>query len=163
MPDVLDPTEMFFTNFEPKTQNRFKLYIEGVPAFIVKASNRPTFTTSANKIDNINTQFYTKSGKQEWGTFSLTLYDPIVPSAAQSVMEWIRLSHEEITGRDGYSDFYKKDLTMHLVGPIGDIVEEWIIKGAFIINYEGGPLDQSVGDIVESTIEIRPDYCILNF
>ena len=38
---------------------------------------------------------------------AITLYDPVVPSV---VMEWVRLHHESVTGRDGYSDFYKKDI-----------------------------------------------------
>ena len=59
---------------------------------------------------------------------TMTLYDPITPSGAQAVMEWIRLHHESVTGRDGYSDFYKKDLTINVLGPVGDIVSEWIIK-----------------------------------
>jgi hypothetical protein len=47
-------------------------------------------------------------------------------------MEWVRLHHESVTGRDGYSDFYKKDLTFNVLGPVGDIVSEWVIKGALI-------------------------------
>ncbi len=42
----------------------------------------------------------------------ITLYDPIVPSGAQSVMEWVRTSHESLTGRDVYADFYKKDINV---------------------------------------------------
>ena len=30
----------------------------------------------------------------------------------------------QLTGRDGYSDFYKKDLTVNVLGPVGDIVSE---------------------------------------
>ena len=48
----------------------------------------------------------------------VTLYDPIVPSGAQSVIEWIRLHHESVTGRDGYSDMYKKDITFNVLGPV---------------------------------------------
>ena len=40
---------------------------------------------------------------------TLGLYDPVTPSGAQAVMEWARLAHESVTGRDGYSDFYKKE------------------------------------------------------
>jgi hypothetical protein len=47
----------------------------------------------------------------------MTLFDPITPSGAQAVMEWVRLHHESVTGRDGYSDFYKKDLTLDILGP----------------------------------------------
>jgi hypothetical protein len=46
-------------------------------------------------------------------------------------MEWVRLSHESVTGRDGYSDFYKKDIRFNALGPVGDVVEEWICKGAY--------------------------------
>ena len=56
----------------------------------------------------------------------------IVPSGAYRVMEWVRLHHESVTGRDGYSDFYKKEIKFNLLGPVGDKVEEWILKGDFI-------------------------------
>jgi hypothetical protein len=82
-------------------------------------------------LNHINVQRFVK-GKTTWGTIALTLYDAITPSGAQSVMEWVRLHHESVTGRDGYSDFYKKDLTVNILGPVGDIVSEWIIKGAII-------------------------------
>ena len=33
---VLDPNEIFFTAFEPKQANRFIMYMDGFPAYIVK-------------------------------------------------------------------------------------------------------------------------------
>ena len=42
MAELLDPSEIMFTPFEPKTQNRFIMYIEGIPAFTIKAMNRPS-------------------------------------------------------------------------------------------------------------------------
>ena len=50
----------------------------------------------------------------------------------QLVMEWVRLHKESVTGRDGYSDFYKKDVTFNVLGLVGDKVEEWTLKGAMI-------------------------------
>ena len=44
-------------------------------------------------------------------------------------MEWVRTSHESITGRDGYADFYKKDIQCYLLGPVGDKIEQWTLKG----------------------------------
>ena len=49
-------------------------------------------------------------------------------------MEWVRLHHESVTGRDGYSDFYKKDITFNSLGPVGDKVEEWTLKGGNIFS-----------------------------
>jgi hypothetical protein len=103
-------------------------------------------------------------GKTTWGPISFTLFDPITPSGAQSVMEWVRLHHESVTGRDGYSDFYKKDLTFNVLGPVGDIVSEWIIKGALITSANFGDYNWDTENAAqEITMEVQPDYCVLNF
>jgi hypothetical protein len=107
MAQLLDPTEVMFTSFEPKMSNRFIMYIEGIPAYLVKAANRPEIANGKVTIDHINVRRYVK-GRSEWSSLSISLYDPVVPSAAQAAMEWVRLHHESVTGRDGYSDFYKK-------------------------------------------------------
>ena len=93
----------------------------------------------------------------------MTLYDPITPSGAQACMEWARLSYESVTGRAGYSDFYKKDITLNILGPVGDIVSEWIVKGAFITNFAQGSFDWSSSETAELTITVAMDYCILNY
>ena len=130
MPEILDPAEIMFQSWEPKQTNRFFMYIEGIPSFIIKAAGRPQLTSTVTVLDHINVDRKVK-GKSRWQDITITLYDPIVPSGAQSVMEWIRLGHESVTGRDGYSDFYKKDITFNMLGPVGDKVEEWVLKGAW--------------------------------
>ena len=102
-------------------------------------------------------------GKGAWQPIDVTLYDPVVPSGAQSVMEWIRLSHESVTGRDGYSDFYKKDVSFNLLGPVGDKVEEWTLKGAYVNDAQFGEMDFATNDPVEITVQLRYDYAILQF
>ena len=88
----------------------------------------------------------------------------MVPSGAQAVMEWIRLSHESVTGRDGYSDFYKKDIVLNMLGPIGDVVGEWIIKGAFVKTFDAGEYDWANGDAaVNLSITLAMDYCVLQY
>ena len=160
---ILDPNEIFFTAFEPKQPNRFIMYIDGIPSFMVKAVGAVSLTQGSVKLNHMNVSRYVK-GKTEWNTISFTLFDPITPSGAQSVMEWVRLHHESVTGRDGYSDFYKKDLTMNVLGPVGDIVSEWIIKGAFITSADFGDFNwDEDASAQELSIEVQPDYCVLNF
>ena len=101
---------MFYTMWEPKTKNRFVLNIDGIPTYLMRKTDRPKWTQERKTIDYINLQWFFK-GKTTWQEMSIELYDPIVPSAAQAVFEWFRLSHESVTGRDGYQDFYKKDIT----------------------------------------------------
>ena len=100
MPDIIDPSQIIFTQFEPKIKNRSIMYVEGIPAYLIRAAARPTITFEEIALDHINTKRYVK-GKGEWEQLEITLYDPIVPSGAQAVMEWVRLHKESVTGRDG--------------------------------------------------------------
>ena len=159
---TVDPNEIMFRAFEPKVQNRFIMYMDGIPSFMVKNVKAPTFTDNVIKLDHINS--YRKiRGKREWQDMTMVLYDPVTPSGAQAVMEWARLSYESVTGRAGYSDFYKKDLTLNVLGPVGDIVGEWQIKGAFLTNADFGQFVWTSDAVVDLSITIAMDYCVLNY
>jgi len=162
MADVLSFDKIFYTNFEPKLANRFIMEIDGVPSFMIKTANRPKLESEVVELDHINLKRKIK-GKSNWTDITITLYDPIVPSGAQAVMEWIRTSHESITGRDGYSDFYKKNIDFYMLGPVGDKVENWKIVGAFISSAEFGDVDWSSNDPVMISLTITYDYAILEF
>ena len=162
MAELLDPTEIFYTAYEPKMANRFIMYIEGVPAYLIRTAGRPQITFEEIELDHINVKRYVK-GKGTWDTLEVTLYDPIVPSGAQAVMEWVRLHKESVTGRDGYSDFYKKDVTFNVLGPVGDKVEEWTLKGTWIQSANFNDLDFASSDPVDIELTLRYDYAILQF
>ena len=160
---VLDPNEIFYTAFEPKQANRFILYMDGMPSYIIKGVSAVTLTQGVVTLNHINVERKVK-GKSIWQNVTMTLFDPITPSGAQATMEWVRLHHESVTGRDGYSDFYKKDLTINTLGPVGDIVSEWILKGAFIVNSNFGEYNwDTVDQAVNLSIEVSIDYAVLNF
>jgi len=160
--EVLEPSEIMFTAFEPKVQNHFIMYIDGVPSYLVKSVASPAFDAGEIILDHINTYRKVK-GKVRWQDMAMTLYDPVTPSGAQSVMEWARLAHESVTGRDGYSDFYKKDLVLNVLGPVGDVVSEWIIKGAYAKTANFGAYDWSNEAAVSIDLTIAMDYCVLNY
>ena len=162
MAEVLEFNEMFYTNFEPKMKNRFIMNIDGIDSYLIKTANRPTISFEPVTLDHINVKRKLK-GKGEWQDVEITLYDPIVPSGAQQVMEWVRTSHESLTGRDGYADFYKKDVNFFMLGPVGDKIEQWTLKGAFITNAAFNDLDWASNDPAEITLTLSYDYAILEF
>ena len=162
MADLIDPQDIMFTPFEPKLKNRFIMEIDGIPAFMIKTAQRPQIQFDEVVLEHMNVTRYVK-GKGRWQQLQITLYDPIVSSASQAVMGWVRLSHESVTGRDGYSDFYKKDVTFNVLGPVGDKVEEWTLKGSYITDAQFGDLDFASSDPVEITLTLRYDYAILQF
>jgi hypothetical protein len=163
MAEVLEFNEMFYTNFEPKMKNRFIVEIDGIPSYLVRVANRPTIQFETVVLDHINVKRKLK-GKGDWQDVAITLFDPIVPSGAQAVMEWIRTSHESLTGRDGYAEFYKKDVDFYMLGPVGDKIEQWKLKGAFISQANFGDLDWSnATDPATIEITLTYDYAILEF
>ena len=160
---ILNSNDIFFTAFEPKQTNRFIMYMDGIPSYLVKGVGAVSLTQTAVALNHINIQRYVK-GKTIWNTIQFTMYESITPSGAQAVMEWVRLGHESVTGRDGYSDFYKKDIKFNVLGPVGDIVSEWIIKGAVITEANFGDYNwDDDGTPVNITVTVQPDYCILNY
>jgi hypothetical protein len=136
--------------------------INGIESYIIKTASRPTFTSEVVELDHINVKRKIK-GKSTWDDINITLYDPIVPSGAQQVMEWVRSSHESLTGRDGYAAFYKKDITFYLLGPVGDKVEQWTLKGAFISSANFGELDWASNDPLSIELTLVYDYAILEY
>lgn len=160
--NLVAENEMFFNTFEPKLKNRFIMYLDGVPSYLVRRATRPRMSNDAKKLPHINIFRYVK-GRSEWQPVTLTLYDPVAPSGAQAVMEWVRLGHESVTGRDGYADFYKKDLVLNMLGPVGDKIEEWVLKGCVITEVDFGEASWDTDDLAEITLTVQPDYAILSY
>ncbi len=165
MAEILSFDKMFYTNFEPKMKNRYIMEFSdlSIPSYVVSAANRPNIQFETVKLDHINVYRKLK-GKGEWQDLEITLYDPIVPSAAQAVMEWVRLSHESITGRDGYGEMYKKNIDFYMLGPVGDKIEQWKLVGAFISQANFGDLAyNSANEPATIELTLSYDYAILEF
>lgn len=160
---VLNSNEIFFYTFEPKVKNRYIMTIAGIPAFMISKVSPPKFRDPIIKVDHINTYFNIR-GKRKWENASMTLYDPINPSGVQAVMDWARLGYESVTGRAGYQDFYKQDIVLDMLGPVGDYVSEWIYKGAWVAEVSPDDLDWSDdGNPANISIVVAYDYAILNY
>ena len=162
MAETLGVQDMLPTKFEPKRMFRWILQIEGVDAFICKTAERPKITTEEFPIPWINSTRYV-TGRTTFGEMACTLHDPIAPSGAQQVMEWIRLAFESVSGRAGYADFYKRDVQLKLLDPVGTVVELWDIKGAWVKNAEFGGLDYSSNESSVITLSIRYDNAVLQY
>lgn len=159
---MLNSDDLFFKDFEPQLSHRFYMYIDGIPSYIIKAATKPSLQINPITIDHVNMKRKVQ-GKGEWQDITVTLYSPINPSGSQAAIEWIRLGYEWATGRTGYSDFYKKDLTLNAIGPVGDIVEEWILKGAWVSSANWGQFDWATDDLVNIELTITYDFALLSF
>jgi len=162
MAELLDVGDMVPENFEPKMKFRFILNIEGIDSYLVKSAQQPQMTFEEIEIPWINATRYV-AGKGKFNEMQITLHDPISPSGGQEVMEWLRLQYESVSGRSGYADYYKRDLQLKLLDPVGMVVSLWDIRGAFIKDSNFGELNFGTSETNEISMTLRYDNAVLNF
>jgi hypothetical protein len=149
--------------YEPKRQNRFILRFPsslGINEWFVESTARPHITIAPVEIPFLNTSTYV-AGRFTWNTINVTFRDPIGPSAAQALMEWVRLHAESVTGRMGYAAGYKKNVDLEMLDPTGVVVEKWILEGTFITSSDFGSLSYSDDKIATINTSLRMDRCVL--
>ena len=149
--------------YEPKKKNRFILTFDsslGINSWYVEKASRPSIKIDTKEIKFLNTETYV-AGSFAWDTISVTLRDPIGPSAAQAVMEWVRLHAESVTGRMGYAAGYKKDVNLEMLDPTGVAVEKWILQNCSITEAKFNEVSYDGSDIMTVDMTLRPDRCIL--
>lgn len=117
------PKELASMTFEPKARNRFICKIhtktgeELIPTWLIVSVDRP-------KVSGVSTS-------RKWSPLKVEIYDPIVPSASQILYEYL-LEPQPV------------DITIFVLGPVGDLVELWEIDNAFITTIDFGNLDWRV-------------------
>ena len=162
MPEILDTNTMLPNPYEPKRVFEWLLEIDGIDAFTAKTAQRPKKNHQHITVDWINEKRFL-AGKGEWQEVQIELYDPIAPSAAQKVKEWLRLVHDDATGRMGYASEYKKDFYLKLLDPKGVVVEKWLCKGAWAKEVDFQNLDYEQDSALTVSFTIRADKWFLEF
>lgn len=159
---LLNPSELNNVIFEPILQHRFMVYIDGIPAYLIKKIDGIGFEDGEVIIDHINT-YVKHRAKRRWKDITLSLYNPVAPSGAQAVMEWSRLQYELVTGRSSYLDIYARNLKFVAIDPIGSIVNEWIIKYAYIKDVKFGDWDWSSDAYTTIDLTLGNSGMLMNF
>ena len=149
--------------YEPLRKNRWMLRFPadlGIQEWTLESASRPHISQPAQEIQFLNTSTYVV-GRYTWGEINVVFRDPIGPSMSQALMEWVRLTSESVTGRQGYAIGYKRDVELEMLDPTGAVVQKWILKNCFISDCDFGDLAMSDDGLATITATLRPDYCIL--
>ena len=152
--------------YEPKKKNRWILRFPaplGIQEWWLGSAARPSITQDEVVIPFLNTETYVL-GKYRWNPIAVTFRDPIGPSAAQAIMEWVRLHSESVTGRQGYAAGYKQDVELEMLDPTGVVIEKWRLVNTWLqgdINF--GDLSYESGDLADISASLRFDYAVLLF
>ena len=149
--------------YEPKRKNRFIVRFPsslGINEWFVESAARPQIAINPVEIQFLNTSTYV-AGRFNWNPISVVFRDPIGPSAAQALMEWVRLHAESVTGRMGYASGYKKDIDLEMLDPTGVVVEKWILYGTFLTDVNFNNLAYSDDGVAHINATLRMDRCVL--
>lgn len=127
MSELLTKNEIIGCAFEPKMTSRFIVKMIGkdgkdiLQSFVVKSCDRPSV--------------YRENGKWVWNPIKIIAYDPVIPSSAQSLFLYTE------------NDCQEFDMTIEVLGPVGDAVEKWVFTDAQINAIDFGNLDWSTSDM----------------
>jgi hypothetical protein len=160
MAETLPVGKMLPVKWEPVMKNRALIEIEGIDYFLVKSFSAPQVQVEKVDIHWINVQRKV-AAKMTFQPMNVTLNQAIAPNATQQIQEWLRLSTEYISGRSGYSDFYKRDIVIKVLDPIGNVINRWEIRGAFLTDANFGEFSHESAEVQEIQLSIEYDvaYC----
>lgn len=150
-------------DYEPLRENRF--FVEfpselGIEVFKIRSFKKPSLKINSVSIPYLNANYFV-SGQYTWEEIDITFIDTIGPSTSQQIMEWIRLSTESLTSRQGYFSAMAKDLILKSLDPTGVPTQMWRIEKAIITSADFGKNDHTSDAIAEITVTIQPQRCIL--
>ena len=148
------------SEFEPKTIKRFIVKMTGqngetiVPSYVICSVSRPSFLRET--VEYPTPHFWEDSAepvtsKYSWLPLTMEVYDPISPSSSQRLIPFMD-KHE------------KFNLTINILGPVGDVVEEWEILGCEILGADLGVLNWADdGEPLKIKLTIKFDYAVFQF
>jgi hypothetical protein len=155
----------FDPQLTPKRQHRWLMTINGIPQWLVKKVNKPSFEISEVKHNYLNHTFY-YPGRVEYQKSEITLVDPVSPDAAGLMMQ--------LLAESGYSLPTSMDVTNTItkaraVGAMGDVritqidgsggmVDQFTFINAWLSSAKFGDLDYSSDELVDVTLSIRYDF-----
>lgn len=151
--------------YEPLRQNRFLFRFPsdlGIQEWWVASGSRPNIQLNPVAIPFLNAETYV-TGQAKWQPIQLQLRSAIGPSTDQAVMEWVRLAHESLTGRDGYAAAYTRDAEIDMLDPTGVAVSKWILKNCFPADANFGQLTYSSAELATVDITLQYYYAILAY
>lgn len=142
MPNIeqIDVQTMIGADYQPILTNHWTLEFNGFPAFIFFSADRPTWAVNKNEISYMN-KIRKVAGKTKYDDWKITLKEPVIPSIAQQCVEWLRVQYEIETGRQGYKDWYAKDLYVKLSDGPGFVIQKWLLKRAWITQFSPSGLN----------------------
>lgn len=156
--------EMMGVQYEVPLKYQYIVSIQGIPTYLCIQAELPKWSAGQVQLNYIN-QIRWQAGKVRWQPITLTVIDAYTPSGAQAIMALLRAKHEPATGRDGYyNNYVRKQMSIHILGPSGDVQKSWKLHNAWLQSADFGQLqyaDQNTP--LQINLTIRYDWAQLEY
>lgn len=162
-----DLDDLQLQDYTPAVQNLWKVTFPNIlgiklPSFTIKTATRPAWSFEEYIIDYMGQKRY-GAGKVEFEPFEFTSNEPVDISVTKALIAWSSLIQEFNTGKRGYVSLYKKPVTVEILDGFENVINRWVLEGAFPQSVNGGTLDYSTGEPIEVSCTLRYDKPIFKF
>ena len=149
----------------PKRQHRWLMSINGIPQWLVKKVNKPSFEVSEVKHNYLNHTFY-YPGRVEYQKSEITLVDPVDPDAAGLMMRMLQNSGYRLPTSMKATHTITKEKATQAMGDVrisqidgdGKIKDQFTFINAWLSSAKFGDLDYTSDELIEVQLSIRYDF-----
>ena len=161
---------------EPKRQYKFILNISGIPAYVIKPTDRPTGTVGEATHEFLIHQFKFP-GKVTYNPINVTMVDPIDPDMSKKLLAFVRNAGYVYPGDFSPSpsdpNYYRKSLgkanmidqigqvTIDTMNTEGETIETWKLNNVWVKSVTYNQLTYGSEDLVELGLELSYDWAEL--
>jgi len=145
--------------------------VDAIPSFLITKVTKPGFSIGESEHQYLNHTFY-YPGRVTWNDVSFTIVDVIdsESNGAQAVMKMLEASGYKIPTDEGVISTVSKarsvsalgTITIHQIDSEGNIVEDWVLKNAWIKEATFGELDYSSEEMQNVEITVKYDNAYIN-
>lgn len=152
-------------DFQPIQSHRFVAEFAtelGIESWKVQEFSAPELKIGKKEINYMNGKTYV-TGIGEWSESTIKFLNVIGPSTGNQLMEWVRLHHESITGRQGYAAGYLKDIILKPLDPTGIEVQKWVLEKCMVVSIKQDDFKMGTDDVNMFTVVVQPQKCIMSY
>lgn len=129
-------------NYQMQQTNWFDISIQGVKAdiaFYIQNMPLPSIGVDVINIGYGNTDAK-QAGKATFDGGSFTVNDAIAKDVELEMLDWFKQVYDPKSGKMGWVDQYKRDMTVIQYGPDGTYERTWKYEGVFPTNMNFGEM-----------------------
>ena len=161
---------------EPKRQYKFILNISGIPAYVIKAVDRPTVTVGEATHDFLIHKF-NYPGKITWNEIAITMVDPIDPDMSRKLLAFVKNAGYVYPGDFSPSpsdpNYYRKSLgKANMIDQIGQVtidtlnsegatLETWALNNVWVKQVTYQQASYGSEELVELGLQLKYDWAEL--